>query len=250
MGRNNLTNRIGETNVNKQGDTMKIIEYNSARNIKVLFSTGEIVTSMYGEFKTGSIVSHFYPSVCGVGILGKHEEKIDRRTYDYWCSMIKRCYDDNFHKKSPTYKDCSVCDEWIYFDNFKKWFDENYYEVEDEVMCLDKDILIKGNKVYSPDTCIFVPRHINSLFVKNDTSRNGLPIGVQYNATKTRYVALAKDGGRNMKRLGTYDTPEEAFYSYKEFKENRIREIANKYRSKIPEKLYFGMINYSFEITD
>lgn len=84
-----------------------------------------------------------------------------------WRDMLQRCYDTNFQKKNSTYIGCTVCDEWLLLSNFKKWFDENYIEG----YALDKDILVKGNKVYSPNTCCFVPKEINALFVKNEDIR-------------------------------------------------------------------------------
>ena len=90
--------------------------------------------------------------------------------------MLERCYDTEHSYKFPTYENCIVCDEWLNYQNFARWFDINYYEIEGEVMCLDKDILFKGNKIYSPKTCIFVPRGINNLFTKNDKCRTNFAI--------------------------------------------------------------------------
>lgn len=70
-----------------------------------------------------------------------------------WYGMFTRCYNPNYHAVEPTYKDACVCEEWWTASNFKKWFDENYVEGYQ----LDKDILVKGNKVYGPNTCCFVP---------------------------------------------------------------------------------------------
>lgn len=94
--------------------------------------------------------------------------------YVVWCDMLRRCYSEKYHKKKPTYKGCSVCDEWLLFSNFKRWFDENYIDG----YCLDKDIIVKGNKVYSPDTCCFVPKCINSLLTNRKMHRGLEPIGV------------------------------------------------------------------------
>jgi hypothetical protein len=121
----------------------------------------------------------------GVGYLGKGEYKSfengkNTRQYMIWYSMINRCYNEKYHKKLPTYKDCTVSEEWHNFQNFASWYDQNYYEVNGEKMALDKDILIKGNKVYSSETCIFVPQFINSLFTKCNAIRGEFPIGVSW----------------------------------------------------------------------
>ena len=80
--------------------------------------------------------------------------------YSAWHSMIERCYSEKYHDKKPTYKECYVCDEWLYFLKFKSWMEKQDYKGKE----LDKDILIQGNKVYSPETRIFVDKTINVLF--------------------------------------------------------------------------------------
>ena len=92
--------------------------------------------------------------------------------------MLTRCYSDKYKKKKPTYEDCKVYEELLNFQNFAKWDSENYYEIEGETMCLDKDILVKHNKIYSPETCVYVPNTINVLFTKSDKIRGNTPIGV------------------------------------------------------------------------
>ena len=116
-------------------------------------------------------------------------------------------------------------------------------------MCLDKDILSKGNKIYSPNTCIFVPQNINILFTKRNKSRGNLPIGVCYHKQDGKYMSKCSFGD-GQKYLGCYDTPQEAFQIYKEYKEKYIKEVADKYKEYIPQKLYETMYNYEVEIDD
>ena len=134
-----------------------------------------------------------------------------------------------------------------------KWINENYYEIPDEKMCLDKDILHKGNKVYSRDTCIFVPQRINNLLIKRDKMRGKDPIGVYLNPSGS-YQANCNNGYGKIIYLGTYPTKEEAFRVYKEYKEKVIKEVINSYKGKIPEpyysKLKIAMYNYEVEIDD
>ena len=121
-------------------------------------------------------------------------------------------------------------------------------------MQLDKDILKKGNKVYSPETCIFVPRRINSLFIKSDKARGRYPIGVTLRKDNGKYRSQCdvqyEEEPRKQIQLGQFDTPEEAFYAYKQFKENYIKEVADIYKPYIPEKLYEAMYRYEVEIDD
>ena len=109
-------------------------------------------------------------TVCGQGYIGEGEFASctsDGHRNDYyrvWESMIRRCYSRKVHVKQPTYEGCSVCDEWLNLQRFARWYTENHYAVSGETMNLDKDILVEGNRIYSPETCIFVPRRINLAF--------------------------------------------------------------------------------------
>lgn len=165
-----------------------------------------------------------------------------------WDSMINRCYNPQALSKRPSYQECYVCEEWLMFSNFKKWFEDpaNGYQ---EGYHLDKDILTKGNKVYSPDTCCFVPQEINSLFTKHTRKRGKYPIGVTL--IRGLYIANVNINSHRI-RLGGYHTPEEAFQAYKIAKEQHIKELAEKYfqEGKINKKVYDALMKYEVEITD
>ena len=167
--------------------------------------------------------------------------------------MLQRCYDPKYHEKEPTYKGCKVEDYLLNFQHMGEWIDDNYYEIPGEKMCLDKDILRKGNKVYSRETCIFVPQRINSLFTKADNSRGNNPIGVS-DLPSGNYRAFCSNGYGEQIRLGTYLTKEEAFRIYKEYKERVIKEVIDSYEGKIPEPYYSrlreAMYNYEVEMDD
>ncbi len=255
--------RIGEENINNFGSKMVIIEYRKYSDIDVYFPeydwTARNVTC--GNFKNGNVVCPYERRYCGVGYLGegkyKAYDKNGRPTkcYTAWNHMLKRCYDVKFHKKEQTYINCSVTEEWLNFQNFAEWFYENYYEIENEVMSLDKDILCKGNKIYSPNNCMFVPKNINNLFIKRDKLRGEYPIGVYYNKQNKKFRAQCSvyDLEENKKKkiyLGLYDTPEQAFKFYKNFKEQYIKQVADYYKNQIPDKLYKAMYEYKVNIND
>lgn len=167
-----------------------------------------------------------------------------------WNDMQTRCYNVKMHNRYPKYEGCSICDYWLEDkERFFKWVEENYYMVGNEQIDLDKDILCKGNKVYSPETCIFVPHTINTLFLRCQKSRGNLPIGVCLDKSKKKYCAGLGINNKNIK-LGVYNTPEEAFAEYKRHKEALIVVTADKYKGRIPEKLYKAMINWKIEIDD
>lgn len=203
----------------------------------------------YARFKKGGVSSPYEPKLFNTGYMGigEYDSKKDNDAYIKWNSMLARCYNPKYIQKYPTYKGCEVCKEWHDFQNFTKWYYENYYKIDGEVMCLDKDILVKRNKVYSPDNCVFVPHRINTLFVKNDVIRGDLPIGVsEYKYGYRAYICC------NCKRLklGTFNTSHKAFLMYKLNKELVIQGIANEYKDKIPTKLYEALMNYKVEEGD
>ena len=196
----------------------------------------------------------YKPSVFGVGFLGQGKYKCKKdgkitKEYKEWNSMIERGFSEIYKNKYPSYKDVIV-DEYFYnFQNYGYWREQNYYEIEGERMELDKDILIKNNKIYAPDKCIFVPQRINYLFTKHQNARGNYPIGVTYDKRCDKYIARCNTLN-DRKYLGRYNTPEEAFLAYKEFKEAYIKEIANEYKERIPNRLYEAMYEWKVEITD
>lgn len=165
--------------------------------------------------------------------------------YTHWGGMLKRCYNESFHNSYPTYKECSVCKDWLILSKFKTWFDKYYVEG----WHLDKDILVKGNKVYSPETCCFVPREINFLILRKQNHRGTCPIGVHLSSNKKKYKAFVTKESEKV-FLGRYNSKEEAFCAYKEAKEAQIKEVANKYKDQLEPRVYEALMNYKIEITD
>lgn len=253
-------NRLGEEKLNNQGCLMKIIKYNNAHDVVVEFQD-EYKTRVHTEYKhflSTNVKNPCFPSVFGVGMIGsKYPMSINGKVtkeHLMWRHMIERCFDDKFKNKYPTYKDVTCCDEWLLYDNFYEWLyaQENFKKwTSGDKWCLDKDILIKGNKLYSPDTCCLVPQDINLLFTKRDAKRNNLPIGVRKNGNG--FQAQWSNQLANKKECSTnYPTIEDAFCVYKKYKENLIKEVAQIEYSKnnITKRCYDAMINYKVEITD
>ena len=252
--------RTGEERLNTFGSKMIIKKYRKAIDIDVYFPeydwTFEHAT--YGKFKKGEIKCSYEPRTLGVGYLGEGKYKTREngkvhKYYKIWHGMLTRCYDPKFHEKRPTYDGCKVEDYLLNFQHMCEWLENNYYEIPGEQMCLDKDILCKGNKIYSRETCIFVPKRINNLFTKRDNDRGDCPIGVTPNSAGN-YEAQCNDGYGKQIKLGTYSTEEEAFQVYKKYKERVIKNVIDSYEGKIPEpfysKLKVAMYNYEVEIDD
>ena len=188
--------------------------------------------------------------VCGIGINDIEtfiwSQECISNAYVCWRNMILRCYDIKCLEKEPSYKGCYVCEDWLRFSNFKIWYDKNHIDGYE----LDKDILFKHNKIYSPETCCFVPQFLNTLLINVRKIRGQYPIGIR-RVPSGRFIARVSYVGKR-KHLGTFDTIEEAFAAYKQAKEAYIKEVAQKYydEGKITERVYDALMKYEVEITD
>lgn len=246
--------QVGESYTNKYGryEIIKILPHKKA--LVKFENTGTIVEGSICNIRKGSVKDFNSPEIFGVGYIGcfRNNERTSKdRAYIVWRNMLMRCYDEKTYIKHPTYKGCTVCEEWHNYSNFKQWFDENYIEG----YVIDKDILFKGNKVYSSETCCFVPNEINALFTKRQNHRGEFPIGVKFCKEQRRFKACYKSmfTKDNIKTyIGCFSTPEEAFEAYKKAKEEYIKEVAEKYYKEgtISEKVYNALMNYKVEITD
>ena len=254
-------NRTGERRMNNFGSEMIIVDYKRYSDIDVYFPQYDWIVKgvRYNTFKKGEISCPYERRTYGVGYLGEGKYKTREngkatRVYKTWTGMLERCYDEKCQEKHPTYKDCIVSEEWHNFQTFAEWYYNNYYKIERERMELDKDILVKHNKIYSPDNCIFVPQTINKLFVKSDKSRGELVIGTSLCKNGKYQVncsLLNPETGKSKKEyLGRYDSQEKAFEVYKYYKEKNIKEVANYFKEHIPKKLYDALYRYKVEITD
>lgn len=179
----------------------------------------------------------------GTGVLDKPLLTKKEKPEKLWRLMLRRTCSEEFKRISPSYEGVSVCDEWKSYSKFKEWFDEYYVEG----WVLDKDILVKGNKVYSPQTCSYVPPQINTLFTRRTRDRGPYPIGVTI--CRGRYAASVNRFGKHV-FLGHFNTPEEAFEAYKKAKESYIKEVADKWKDRIEPRVYEAMYNWKVEITD
>ena len=192
-----------------------------------------------------------YGGFVGEGKYKSTENKKTTRCYKIWDEMLKRCHNEKYQNEKPTYIGCTICEEWYNFQNFAEWYEKNYYKIENEIVCLDKDILVKGNKIYSPETCIFVPNRINILFTKSNKTRGEYPIGI-YCYKQRQELRVRCNTLKGSVYLGRFELDEvnEAFLTYKKFKENYIKEVADEYKDLIPIELYNAMYNYKVDIND
>lgn len=261
MGTIKTENRLGEENVNHQGCLMKIVEYNLYNNIVIEFQDEFKfrVHTRYDHFEKGDVKNPYFPSIFNVGIVGtKYPVTINGKIvkeYDIWHSMIERCFDKKIKEKCPTYKDATCCKEWLNYENFYEWLHSqpNFDKwINGERWAIDKDILVKGNKIYSPNTCCLVPYKVNGLFEKCDAIRGDLPIGVYKNRDGKFKAQCQNPITKKREYLGTHATYLSAFEKYKQYKESLIKQVAKiEYdKNNITEQCYNAMMNYEVEITD
>lgn len=230
-----------------------IIKYVSSREVYAKFvDTGYEVKTTMQQLLKGNINDRLKPTVFGVGVIGEclTVDSCGNRLKEYqvWKGMLERCYSDKFQAKKPTYKGCIVSENFVCYPYFKKWCNKQI-GFDQVGWHLDKDILSKGNKVYSEDTCCFVPQEINSLLVRSNATRGKYPLGVSYLTRLGMFEASVSLGGRN-KRIGRFYNAQEAFYAYKEAKESYIKEVANKWEDRIDPRVYNALMSWNIEITD
>lgn len=241
--------------INK-GDVISVTNNQQLVVIEVL-PKKKVVVDFLGEHKCRTTVDYsnltrgvaknpYYPSVCGVGFfgIGRFVSSVNREktlAYDTWTDMIKRCYSKRVQEKSPAYIGCTVCSEWHNFQNFAKWYTEhkNYglgYQ-------LDKDILVRGNKVYSPDTCSLIPRDLNVLLTSRSKGRGKYLLGVYKKSGGDKFTAQISIEGERL-YLGDYDTEKEAHLAYIIAKDNHVKNVAKKWRRKIDERVYEALMDW------
>ena len=171
----------------------------------------------------------------------------DTNVYKIWSRMLERCYSKANKSYRYSYRHCTVSSFFLDFSNFRSWCIEQTGFGNDDWQ-LDKDILVRGNKVYSEDTCCFVPREVNLFFTKADKIRGKYPIGVHWIKRSKKFGACIYIG-KNI-NLGTFDNEWSAFLAYKKAKENRAKELANKWYGQIDDRVYDKLMNYKVLITD
>ena len=162
--------------------------------------------------------------------------------------MIERCYSEKVHERCPTYTGCYVSDEFKDYSKWREWYDNYQYKQDD--WQLDKDLLIKGNKIYSEETCVFLPREINVALTKSTKTRGNKLIGVYFDKQYKKFVSKVSLGAGNQKVLGYYDNEYEAHLSYKKAKEEYIKELAERYKDILDPRAYEALYNYTVDIDD
>lgn len=241
----------------RNGTPIKIVEYNSYNDITIEFQDRHkyrTKTNISNLLKK-NIKNPYFPIVAGKGYMGEiKREEYALKERIAWNSMLVRCYNKKTKEKNITYEKCEVCDEWLNFANFHKWLikQENYDKwLNNRNFAIDKDIINKNNKIYSPDNCVIVSSYVNSLFTNHKNHRGKCLIGVKEQHNCSRYEIGVNIKKRRVSMMG-FENQEKAFEKYKELKEKEIKRVAQEEYKKgnINKKCYEAMLNYKVEIND
>lgn len=186
---------------------------------------------------------------CYLGV-GCYDSSNAKEAWSRWYKMHERCYSAK-DKHKVNYGDSAVSEDWWCFQNYAGWYYSNNRcgDIEHHV---DKDILIKGNKFYSENTCTIVPLEINLLLTSRKNCRGKYPIGVYYKRQNNKFCVQCSDGSKSGKQtyLGLYSSIEEAFLVYKEFKEGVIKRLSDEYKYYLDPLTYIKLQNYEITMED
>lgn len=242
---------VGDVFPMNTGGSVTVIENNGWDKILVEcndeYKYRYITTS--SNVRKGALKNPYAPVILGIGYygVGKHLSTIDGKTspiYNTWANMLHRCYSPRTHKTQPTYIGCSVHPDWFNFQVFAEWCSEQPNSNTDG-FALDKDLIIFGNKVYSPDTCSFVPREINTLLSDCAAVRGDLPQGVSRCGNK--YHAKTSVNGERL-YLGTFDTIIEAAFAYSAGKTENVKEQVEIWKEYLHPTVYTNLKNFDFDV--
>ena len=245
---------VGRVYKSLNSGDFKVLKYNNAKDVEIQFvNTGFETVARLGDIRNGEVKDPYLTSVYGVGVVGtKYPSMINgvqTKEYDLWKSMLRRCYSDKYQKKQPTYEGCQVSDKFKSYEYFYEWCNSQI-GFGNSGWHLDKDLLTKGNKVYSEDSCVFIPSEVNLVLTKRTASRGEYLIGVCWNKKASAFVARVNKNKGKPEHLGSFNTELEAFNAYKKAKENFIKEQAEKYKSQIDIRAYNALMNYEVNIDD
>lgn len=229
---------VGDIFTTNEGCEVTVVDYKNAFNVVIEFDypSGYQRVVRADHLRVGSIKNLYLPKVYGVGYMGEgeylaKENRKNTSAYAAWHGIMQRCYDPKMQAKSPTYKGCAVHPEWHNFQVFAKWFyGQKHYMAGFEV---DKDLLVDGNKVYSPDACCVVPQELNVLFNDSHAGKGSVaPTGVNYHARLDKFEARISINGERV-YLGVFKCPYEAEAVYKKAKQDYVKAKIEEWKGRI-----------------
>ena len=240
--------KVGDVFPVNKGGTATVVSYKNAKEVVIEFNDKYKyqTTVQAARLRIGMVYNPYNPSVYGVGYLGQGEHCTslngeNKKVLEWWRGMIYRCYSPDSLRKRPTYEGCEVIESWKCFQNFCSWVkSQSFYG---SGYHLDKDLLSGEAKVYSPETCTFLPSEINVALQLGREKRGDLPVGV-YERDSGRYRVIVGENGK-LVHYGTYDSVEEASAVYVKAKEEYVRSLAEKWKGKIEDRAYQALMNWT-----
>ena len=161
--------------------------------------------------------------------IGYVDGKRKRRTvwrclyYSTWVGMLRRCYSKKNQERRPTYRGCAVSEDWLTFSNFKSWMEKQEFEGKQ----LDKDILFEGNKIYSPETCVFISGVVNNFTIDRGADRGEYLIGTYWNKEKGKFQSQCRNPfTEKLEYLGRFTSEQEAHQAWRKRKLELAHELA------------------------
>lgn len=233
------TVKEGDIFTTTYGGTVVVVKYISSLNVIVRHEdeNWHLMRTSAQQLRQGCVKNPYAPKLSGVGYVGvgKHQpypNGVKSKAYAVWCHMLARCYDEKEQMKAPHYIGCSVDRRWHNYQEFAEWYYSNKYYSDSYF--LDKDLIKKGNKVYSPELCALVPRELNNLFAGTDRSKDW--VGVYYRSDIGRYSVEVGDEGV-CKKLGFFDCRDEARKAYLDEKALIVGKAAKKWSGKVDPRV-------------
>lgn len=233
----NMRESVGKVFPTLNYGDVELVVYKDSTNITVKFiNTGNLADTTVGNLKQGKVMDYYLPVICGVGYIGKgiYSSTTHPKVYNTWIKMLTRCYENGTGHKN--YMDKYVDEKWHNYQTFASW-------AVNQIGCnngcqLDKDILVKGNKVYSEDTCCFVPASVNSLIIKSENVTGHL------NRFGTYYFSVQDSNGESLTE--SFKSLKEGQDWYKVNKERIIKEVADKHKNVLDSRVYDAL--YSWQV--
>jgi len=239
--------KVGDVLPTKRGGDVTVLSIDGYKKVLVRFndSMAYEATTTIQSLMDGNIKNPYGITSFGVGYfgLGEFSSKDHPLAYEVWRGMLRRCYDEKLQEKIPTYIGCTVADEWHDFQNFAKWYtSHDYYGLDYH---LDKDLMFRGNKIYSKETCSLVPAKINTILTNLSASNSKSLTGVTYKEKKGLFQARIKSSGI-VRNLGFFETEIEAHNAYIRNKEKIVKMAAIEHRYEMEEVIFKALMNWSF----
>jgi hypothetical protein len=234
---------VGARFKNNEGDWFTITSIKTLSLITIVFDGYDNHPTVRSKWliETGQIKNYYKPSIHNIGFMGEGVYKSSRGhpAYKVWTNMLNRCYDTNLREYGRYGgRGVTVHEVWYNYQNFRLWYEDNYVQGYQ----LDKDLKVPKSKIYSPDTCLFVPKEINKLLISNNKFRSEFGVGVHPRDSgrfQAAYCCFSK-----IVPLGTFDTADEAFSVYKQAKEKHIKVVAELYKSSLPVEAYNTLMEW------